>query len=220
MGAKKQFKWSSHNPVVMGCLDRLQPKLVVELGVGNYSSPLFFRSNAQKIIHVENDREWLEHVRRTHAPSPVSEFRHHDLGPNVANSTHVRRIPDEMKEQARAYYDDLANTVNVIALSPRLLFVDHFACMRTIAINRLARHFDIVIYHDAEAPTEYEYDQIDDMSDIFDRHMLHTPSSWTGFFSRKDRVDPALLQQAVMDQAEKFGQIFNLSRKDFSVESL
>ena len=217
MSPKKQFKWSSHNPVIKSVLTVIEPKFIMELGVGNFSTPLLLDSSAEKILHIENDQPWLDHVQTQFNIDSRSEFRYHALGANVGKAIAWSRIPEDSQDTYREYYQDLSDEISKIDLAPKMLFVDHFTCVRTLAVNCLADEFDVIIYHDAETPEIYEYQNIrSDLSDIFDRYMLQTISSWTGCVVRKGTVDAEVLKQAVLSECQTFGQKFNRSIEEFA----
>ena len=219
MGPKKIFKWSSHTPVIRSALDLVKPDLVVELGIGNFSTPHFLSSAAQKILHIENDQQWLEHVHTTFTNTDHSEFRLHWLGDHVNKSTGWNRLPADQQAQCIVYYQDLAQEIQALDLRPRLLFVDHFTCLRALAINYLGPEFDCVIYHDAETPDTYGYETIRaDFADQFDHYILHTQSSWTGLLIKRDIMAADDLICNILDHAETFGQSFGIARDNFCVD--
>lgn len=221
MSPKKIFKWSSHNPVIMAVQDLLQPRFIIELGVGNFSTPLLINRSAKKILHVENDKEWLDQIAINHGNDPASEFIHHGLPSSITKSTLCKDLPGYVIDQCQSYYQSLADRSRSISLGPKLLFVDHFASIRTQAINQLAVGFDFVIYHDAESPEEYDYQSIDSAFDqIFDRYVLRTRSSWTGFFCKHGLLEAHYLIDAILDKADQFGQKFGLCRNDFAVDKI
>lgn len=221
MSPKKQFKWSSHNPVIMTALDLLRPSLVVELGVGNFSTPLFLASSATKIWHIENDRPWLDHVLEHFKVDDRSDFRYHEISDRVNKSTAWSTLPTDLQAAQHTYYTGLAHEISQIDITPRLLFVDHFTCVRTLSINLLANQFDWVIYHDAETPEVYGYQEIDrDLGHDFDQYELRTSSSWTGMLIRRDRIDSSQLHARMMANCETFGRSYGRSIAEFCLEKI
>lgn len=219
MGPKKIFKWSSHTPVIQSALDLVQPRFVLELGIGNFSTPHFLASAAERILHIENDQQWLEHVQHTFTDTDHSEFRLHWLGDHVNKSTGWNRLVIDQQTECLTYYQDLAQEIHGLNLKSRLLFVDHFTCLRALAINCLGDEFDCIIYHDAETPEVYGYETIRaDFADQFDHYMLHTRSSWTGCLIRKNSVTTDDLTTNMLDHAETFGQRFDVPRENFCVD--
>lgn len=221
MSPKKQFKWSSHNPVIMTALELLSPEFVLELGVGNFSTPLFLASSATKIWHIENDRPWLDHVLAHFKIDHRSEFRYHEISDRVNKSTAWSSLPTDLQAAQHTYYTGLAHEISQEAITPRLLFVDHFTCVRTLSINLLAEQFDWVIYHDAETPEVYGYQDIDRaLSNDFDQYVLHTSSSWTGMLIRRDKIVGEDIHTAMMANCETFGRSYGRSIAEFSLEKI
>ena len=221
MSPKKIFKWSSHQPVIKTLLALLEPQLIVELGVGNFSTPLMLASGAARVLHIENDQPWLDHVRQQFASDDRSEFIYHDLGPGINKATPWASLSEDWQQQQRGFYGDLAHSIQRMDLAPGLLFVDHYTCIRLLSINCLANLFDAVIYHDAEHPGVYGYDSIDpDLAPSFDHYQLETVSSWTGFMIRKGRCSVEDLESLMMSECASFGQPFGRSVDSFRMRSL
>jgi hypothetical protein len=139
---------SSHQPVIIDVLAKFKPKFVLELGIGYYSTPLF---RGIDYIGIDNNKEWVD---RMNGQYPDMRFIHHDIG-ELKNYE-----MDDSKSfltNAIRYYDSIL----LPDVKPRLLFVDNYASLRTIAINTLKDKFQYIIYHDSEAKV-YRYDKIDD----------------------------------------------------------
>ena len=221
MSPKKRFKWSSHNPVITAGLKLLKPEFALELGIGNYSTPLFLESGIEKIVHIENDKSWLDHIQLTYQTDARSEFHHHDLGPGINKATQWNALPQDCQMACIRYYSDLSAVLSSNTFRSRLLFVDHYTCLRALAINMLSAHFDFVIYHDAENPEIYGYDSLrSDLLDQFDHFLLKTSSSWTGFFIRKNSLDLQEAKLVLTDETEAFLQKFGKVPDEFVLEQL
>lgn len=218
MSPKKQFKWSSHNPVIMTALDLLQPAFVLELGVGNFSTPLLLQSPAKMIWHIENDRPWLDHVQQTFSTDGRSHFRYHEISDRVNKSTAWSSLPKDLQATQHAFYENLADEISRVDMDPRLLFVDHFTCVRTVSINHLAPKFDWIIYHDAETPEVYDYHKIESrLLDSFDHYVLQTASSWTGMLIRRGMAQTGNLQSTMLHHCKTFGDKFGRSLDEFKL---
>ena len=218
MSPKKQFKWSSHNPAIVTALDLLMPDFILELGVGNYSTPLLLRSQAQLLWHIENDLPWLDHVQQTFDTDNRSHFRHHAIGDHVNKSTSWASLSSQSQADQHEYYENLADEIGRLDRGPRLLFVDHFTCVRTLSINHLAPQFDWVIYHDAETPEVYGYQNIrQDLRDQFDQYLLRTASSWTGMLIRRGMTAAEQLDDRIMANCHTFGKKFGRSIDEFQL---
>lgn len=218
MSPKKQFKWSSHRPVIQTLLKLLQPQFIMELGVGNFSTPVLLASDARQIMHIENDQPWLDHVTQQFSNDTRSQFLFHDLGPGVKKSTAWSVLPEQWQRQQTQYYQRLATDHVPQHLSPRLLFVDHYTCLRVLSINVLADHFDAVIYHDAETPDTYGYQHIRaDLADQFDHWQLRPNSSWTGFMVRRGSIDATALEPHLRGQFQVFAADYGRTVDEFQM---
>lgn len=221
MSPKKKFKWSSHNPAILTALELVLPNIIVELGVGNFSTPLFLQSSAKKIIHIENDSQWLGAMQDQYTVADRNEFRLHYIADNVGKSTPLSSLPQHTVDQCKQYYQELQQEVSNFDLGSKLLFVDHYSCLRGMSINSLAHSFDAIVYHDAETPEVYDYQTIDaDLSDVFDRWILKTSSSWTGFMIRKNLVSVEVLEETMRKHCETFGHDYGKSLDEFIFELL
>lgn len=217
MNPKKEFAWSSYTPVVNMALEVLKPNLIVELGVGNFSSPIFIESGAQKTIHIENDKGWFDLVKSKFSSSSKSEIIYHFLGNGIKKDTNLKSLSSDALISITEYYENLKKEI-VKTSSPRLLFVDQFASVRTISINILAKEFDFIIYHDAEHPEEYNYQDLDtSLLNNFKHYTLKTPSTWTGFYIRKNFVSTDL-EYKMLNYAEVFGKKYNIPRSMFVIK--
>jgi hypothetical protein len=219
MSPKKKFKWSSHQPVIYTAIELLKPNFILELGIGNYSSPLFINSNAKKIIHIENDNKWINLVKTNFQFDNRSEIIFHELESGIINSTKRKKVSEKFLNDATEYYINLKDKIENFNYDKKLLFVDHYASLRVLSINILSKHFDFVIYHDAEAPEEYEYNLLDTaLLEKFDHYVLKTDSSWTGFYINQGLTDRTTLQTTIYNHSEKFGKPFNIPISSFKLE--
>lgn len=221
MSPKKVFKWSSHHPVIYSILEILNPEFILELGIGNYSSPLFLKSQAKKIIHIENDIDWINIIKTKYQFDERSEIIYHQLNGEVYNSTLRQSTPEVCLKESEEFYKNLNQRIITSNNIGKLLFVDHFACLRAMSINILGNSFDAIIFHDAETPQIYNYDELLSALKIkFDCYILKTPSSWTGFYIKKNLISNDNLKTIVYKYAEEFGKPFNIPLEAFSLEEL
>lgn len=220
MSPKKIFKWSSHNPVIFTALDILDPEFILELGMGNFSSPLFLKSNAKTMIHIENNENWINIVKSNHMFDGRSEIIFHNLNAEISNSTKISKVPLHVIEEAKQFYHILKNKIQN-NFKTKLLFVDQFACLRTLSINTLADDFDWIIYHDAEAPEEYNYGEIKkELNDTHYHFILETYTSWTGFFIKKTKCDEKVMRNTLLKNVETFAKPFNVDLSTFKIKSV
>ena len=161
MKNEKTFQWATHQPLIKGVLDLYDPKFVLELGIGENSTPLFLN---YKYLGVENNLEWINHIKEKHRNLKLI---HHNL--------------DRQEGTLQDYY----NSIPVRGDSPRLLFVDNYESCRLIAINTLRDKFDLIIFHDCEPEPGARinhYDMIN--SEGFNVYFLKTSANWTGIMIR------------------------------------
>lgn len=221
MSPKKKFKWSSHTPVLKTLIELCSPELIVELGVGHYSTPVFLSSSAESIIHIENNKEWLNLIGKEFQNSKRSRFVFHDLGNTIKNASHYDKLSNQTKIDLIEYYMKLKSEILSMPNQRKFLFVDHYTCARTVSINVLCDAFDAVAYHDAETPDAYNYQNLDkSLSEKFDHFVLKTPASWTGFFIKKQLVNTSLLNSTMDNHCEIFGKTFNIPSSEFTILQL
>jgi len=53
--------WASHRPLVLAVIDVYRPSFVLELGIGDFSTPLF-QNKEFDYLGVESDPEWIERI--------------------------------------------------------------------------------------------------------------------------------------------------------------
>lgn len=162
MNNEKTWQWASHQPIIKGVLELYKPKFILELGIGENSTPLFA---GLPYMGIENDADWISHLTaKFHTNQP---FIHHNL--------------DRQAGSLADYYAALP----VPAARPNLLFVDNYETCRMIAINTLRQKFDLILFHDCEpepGARVNHYDMIN--SEGFNVYFLKTPANWTGLMVR------------------------------------
>ena len=175
----KTWQWASHQPLIRGVLDLYNPQFILELGIGENSTPLFAGRNYHGI---ENNPEWIDLVKQLFDV----KITHHDL--------------DKQVTPLADYY----NSIALPEVFPRLLFVDNYESCRTIAINALSDKFDLILFHDCEpepGARVNHYQMIN--STNFTVYFLKTPANWTGLMVRDDFGFADLLK-AVNPHINKF----------------
>ena len=181
------YEWSTHGPLLKTIIEVLNPKLIVELGTGLYSSPIFLSSSAEKLFFIDNDQEWLNHVKENNNFDSRCVSIFHDLGEDIKIYTFLRELPQEEKNKIINYYTDLSATIEKESSTPKMLFVDHFTCARTLAINTLFDKFDIIGFHDCQPDgiKFYEYYFNENLHKNYNLFFLTSLTSWTGCFIKK-----------------------------------
>jgi len=166
----KESHWASHQPLIKSVMEFYKPKFVLELGVGNFSTPEFLKGN--DYLGIENDAKWIDIIKNKFQNINII---HHDLGSDIQASTKYTSLSQNQINK----YIDFYNKIPIPNLEPKLLFVDQFTCVRALSLNALADKFDIIIYHDSEpnAIAWYNYDLIN-VKD-FKKYHLKTDVVWT-----------------------------------------
>lgn len=199
-GLNGEWKWASHTPLVKGVLDLYKPRLVLELGCGLYSTPLFQRKGiAYK--GIDNDLKWISQVY----DELGIRIEHHDLG-GIDSARKWTQLTASQRGNIGAYYQNLLTSDFLhTSVRPKLLFVDGFACTRKIAIEVLKPCFDIIIYHDSQPKRgglfNHAYNQHSEHG--FVKYHLATQRNWTSVMVRVDKGMSALIG-AVTPYIEEF----------------
>ena len=173
--------WTTHQPLIKAVMQSYKPKFVLELGMGNFSTPLFLQKDVE-YLGVENDVTWIGHLENNLGPMNTI---FHDLGPDIKIGTHLY----EISENAKASICDFYKNLKYPRLKPNVLFVDQFTSCRTLSINTLGKYFDVIIYHDCEPAgiPWYSYNLIN--LEGFQIFTLKSDTSWTRLMVKKYNND-------------------------------
>ena len=148
----EQAEYASHMPVLEAALRAFQPKSLLEVGSGYYSSPIFYQSllegSLEKLTIVEqSDVNWLHNVQ------------------------------DALGEHEGLTYDFLPTSVEVFDHHGKewdMVFVDGETGQRRHAVQiALNADIPVVIFHDSEKMTWYGYNHIVKPEHYFHRHYQH-----------------------------------------------
>jgi len=183
MDVQLHYKWSSHQPLIKAVMEEFEPELVVELGIGIFSTRFFLKDCVKQYIGIENNKEWLEKMQDEIDFPENAILRHHSVGFDIA--VHLCDVVPEKRQEITEYYKTFAKEVDLRPEKGKVLFVDNYTACRTLALRALGRHFDYIIYHDCE-PTAiewYEY-HFGDTFENYKNHNLMAPS-WTGLFIKE-----------------------------------
>ena len=63
MKIANEYAWSTHSPMNKALIELFNPCLIVEMGTGLHSTPLFLESAAEKLFFIENDSQWIDHIK-------------------------------------------------------------------------------------------------------------------------------------------------------------
>jgi hypothetical protein len=177
--------WKTHQPLIHLMMNLFKPNLVLELGMGENSTPVFLSYNPEYFICVENDTRWIDYILSKYSFRSEDQIILHDLNnPSIIVST--TKITDEEVKQSQIYYCNFKDHYLRDRKERQLLFVDNFACLRMIAINAFWKEFDVILYHDCEPEGmimySYNFDEI--LSNGFEQYILKAPTAWTGCLLR------------------------------------
>jgi hypothetical protein len=168
----KGYQSSTHQPLLRAVIKAYKPQFILELGIGDYSTPILSGAGAA-YLGIENDNEWIKRF-------PGLDIIHHPV--NFGLSDNLRSVPNELIGLHNYYCG-----ISIPSDKPNLLFVDNWTACRMIAINSLSDRFDLIIYHDCQPkniPT-YNYNGINHAG--FGVKYLTSPTSWTGLMYREDK---------------------------------
>lgn len=174
------YEWSTHQPLIRAVLESYKPKFILELGAGEFSTPIFIDEGIN-FLSVENNKEWIEKLQEEYKIKVLF----HDLG--IEENIHYNRLTAFQKAEIERFYKSIC----IPPWRPNLLFVDQYMSCRAISINTLRDKFDLIIYHDSEEVEVNRYDLIDKRG--FEFNTLKTPKTSTTLMSRIDQklnIDP------------------------------
>jgi hypothetical protein len=197
------YEWSTHRPLLQALVFAFNPKFILELGMGLFSSPIFIDYNPEELVFIENDEEWIKHMKEKFGSS--YNIILHKLDDSVLLGTHPYQLTSNQRDAISGYYKDLSKLLQSKDMHPRFLFVDNFTCCRNFAINILYSVFDIVAYHDCQPAgiPWYEYSFEENLRKEFNHYTLKTPTSWTGVFIRRS-LDQSRLGEIIIPYINQY----------------
>jgi len=190
------FEWATHQPLIKAILDLYDPKFVLELGCGIYSTPLFMNREA---MFIENDIDWIDHIKNELGIDVI----YHNLG-EVHDCDFINDLTEEQDKQFVDYYGNIV----IPDLKPNLLFVDHVPSCRVISINTLRGKFDIIMYHDCDdiGMQTNNYHLIN--KEGFNSYVLTTNRTGTCVMIRKE-IDKGSLNEALKPHIKEFQEKYS-----------
>jgi hypothetical protein len=215
MKIANEYAWSTHSPMNKALIELFNPRLIVEMGTGLHSTPLFLESAAEKLFFIENDSQWIDHIKSNFSFDHRCEIIYQSLGEGIINSTKNRKLPQEKRLEIANYYKNFATTIDNIDVSLKFLFVDHFACARTSAINNMFDSFDIIVYHDCEPAgvAWYEYTFSESLYQKYDNFILTCPTAWTGCFIKKSLNAEYDLRNTIESHINKYCETIGIDQE-------
>lgn len=168
----------THQPLIQCMLSVFKPELIVELGTGVNSTPLFLQYSPKELICIENDQEWFKYMKKFFTPEKAEyQIMYHQPEP-----IHISHYTEKEQEGSEKYYLDLKTYISERFYSPRLLFVDQVLGLRALSIRTLHSQFDIIIYHDCQPAgtllNDYHFKDI--INAGFEFYILKNDGVWTG----------------------------------------
>lgn len=189
------YEWMTHAPLIRAVMDVYSPAFVLELGVGDYSTPIFVEYGV-KYLGVDTELEWVNDIIKKY---DVNVF-YHEIG-EIGRRLNYKKITEEQRADIREYYEGLMFP----ELKPNLLFVDQDATCRLISIQVLSPKFDIILYHDHDEMgfEDNSYDLINDYG--FNRYALTTERTGAGVMIRQG-IDKGIevLNDAIQPYIKQF----------------
>ena len=175
MNVTNGYEWSTHQPLIRAVLDIYKPVFVLELGVGEYSTPVFIDYGV-KYLGVDTDMNWVSDFIKKYDINILYQ----EIG-EIGKRLNYKKISRQQRADIQEYYEYL----NFPSDKPNLLFVDQDACCRLISINTLSPKFDIILYHDHDDKgfEDNSYELINDYG--FNRYALTTPMTGAGVMIRQ-----------------------------------
>lgn len=143
----------SHRPVLMAILDIFQPKSAMEFGMGLNSTPVLWEK-VPLFVTIENDLSWYNRMVGELPPRDGAIPIHHKLGGGMHAKTKPHQFPPDIRSSCKEFYRELGDKYGKMDM----MFVDHFAVLRILALNCMYHLFDIIAFHDTEHPG-YFYDK-------------------------------------------------------------
>jgi len=203
MKIESNWIWASHRPLVLAVIDVYRPSFVLELGIGDFSTPLF-QNKEFDYLGVESDPEWIERISEKY---PYAEIIRHDIGRIKRGTLYDELTPGEIAAAAEYYQN-----ISIPDDPSKLLFSDQDASTRVISINELRDKFGMILYHDCEPAviSTYRLDLINRTG--FNRYYLKTPLAWTGFMIRaSEDLGFEALNTAIIPHIDQFTAEYGIS---------
>jgi len=213
------YRYSTHIPVINTIIEILTPELIVELGVGLFSTPVLLNSKAQKTIHVENDNDWLNYITRTYEKqlNQKNELLLHTLDNYVTVGLNEKELKEKTRQDIIQYYLNLSEKLKKMNYKKSVLMVDGYTCTRKISLDVLTNNFDVAIYHDAEDKI-YNYSNIDKkLFENYDNYVLETLRTHTGLFIKKKIIDEKDLRYVLNKHILSYVNNLNITSEGFNL---
>lgn len=196
-----QWAWATHQPLIQSLIDLYDPKYVLEIGVGLYSTPLFISEDIE-YLGIEQNKVWIDKVREA---IPSVELRYHEVP--FDSAFRLWNLTNKQIFDIVSYYSSLRQEIEE-KQGVKLLFVDCFTATRLYAINTLWDLFDIVVYHDSHPKVRkvYGYDRL---KPTYNQYQLTSKNSWTGAFVKQD-IGKTTINNSISKYIKMFNERWNI----------
>ena len=180
---KQQIRWSSHTPINKSILRVFDITGVLELGIGYYSTPMFFR-NAKKVVGVETDLEWINKMSSDLQQDENHRLVHQQMPKRVKRPTRRKELTEQELLDARNFM------LSMVESDLNFLFIDCISSLRWEALTHLYTKFDVITFHDYQPPGIHNHycDGLLNLSDDYEMFIDKTYISHTGLLLHKNVV--------------------------------
>lgn len=209
----KLFNMGTHIPVLKAILEAFEPTGILELGIGENSTRMFYQYN-KPLISIETDAEWYQYMKDELISKDNFKLIHHKLPANIHRKSKLHRdISMDLANDCVEFYKDVIEQNSDV----NFLFIDHVSGLRGIALASLFDRFDFVVYHDAENKG-YGYDLFKSKdSDQYIKFMFKSFESWSGILINNDYADKIECFEAALYKygSEYYNGLYNHVLKKF-----
>lgn len=206
------WRWSTNIPMIQSLIKLYNPELVVESGIGDYSTPAITSGKFKQYIGIDTDKNWLDRAKMSNKDTRC-DFRHHIIHEEITIGTFLKDVSSETIDNISNYYTLLCDEIKINNLHTKMFFVDGATCTRKIAICNSFSAFDIIAFHDCEPEgiPWYDYYFNDVLQKNYKRITYITPGSWTGCFIKKELFDKNIFKECIpyIKEWENTNNIFN-----------
>jgi hypothetical protein len=173
------YEWVTHEPLIRAVMDLYKPKFILELGIGDNSTPVLLEYGID-YLGVDSDLDWFNYMKDKYN----ADFLFHYSETTVWMK--YNDLTDKQKDDIVTFY----KKIPIPEISPKLLFIDQYAACRVLSINALRENFDLIIFHDSENPKLNRWDLINKTGFTF--YDLKTSGASTALMVKNDKGFEAL----------------------------
>lgn len=200
--------WYTHLPIIEYFINNHEISFVLEHGTGVFSTQRLNSDNWNYMGFEESEEFYTKMQEDESYKKRVCFF-------NLPSGINIGTRPCELDhDQVHAISSDLFKIKNILLSrglefnryeqrnkNINILFVDGYTCSRTMWINTLYGFFDVIIFHDTEPNSwyDYGYEKIsDNIYKNYDSYKVTSNTSWTSFLVNKNlSIDKYLLGETI-----------------------